>query len=39
MKFTKLTSSVLAGATLLSLVAPAATFAATAENSTVANGS
>ncbi|KRL59163.1 WxL domain-containing protein [Latilactobacillus fuchuensis] len=38
MKFTKLTSSVLAGATLLSLVAPAATFAATAENSTVANG-
>ncbi|SMH68726.1 Putative CscD cell-surface protein, LPxTG anchor [Latilactobacillus curvatus] len=29
MKFTKLTSSVLAGATLLSILAPTATFAAT----------
>ncbi|ASN60635.1 cell surface protein [Latilactobacillus curvatus] len=38
MKFTKLTSSVLAGATFLSILAPTATFAKVANNSSVANG-
>lgn len=38
MKFTKLTSSVLAGATLLSIMAPTATFAKTAINDDVVNG-
>ncbi|XRJ96500.1 WxL domain-containing protein [Latilactobacillus sakei] len=38
MKFTKLTSSVLAGATLLSLLAPTASFAKTATGDANANG-